>query len=348
MDPLTQVCLGAAVAVAVSSREQARWAVLIGGVAGAVPDLDVLIRSASDPLLALQYHRHFSHALITAPLIGLCVAVLFKLVMFRSKLPFRQRALFGVLGALTHGLLDACTSYGTMLYWPFSDYRESWDLISVIDPMFTLPLALLTLFAFAGRRPRFAQVALVFCALYFGFCGVQRSKAMQVAQQLAAQRGHQPEQYSIRPSFGNTMLWRMIYQFEGRYYVDAVWIGPGAEPRLYKGHAVEQFTAAHAAERVAAESVLGRDIERFRFFSQGYLYLHPSDHHVVGDVRYAMWPDSVVPLWGIRIDPARADTHTEMVHYRDPSKPSRDRLWAMIQGRAVAPADAPKQSAANR
>lgn len=336
MDPLTQVSLGAAVAVAVSSRDQARWAVLIGGVAGAAPDLDVLIRSAENPLLALQYHRHFSHALIVAPLIGLCVAMLFKLVMFRSKLPFRQCALFGVLGALTHGLLDACTSYGTMLYWPFSDYRESWDLISVIDPIFTLPLAFLTLFAFAWRRPRFAQVALALCALYFGFCGLQRTKATLVAEQLAAERDHQPELYSIRPSFGNTMLWRMIYRFEGRYYVDATWIAPGAEPRLYEGQSVEVFTVEDAAGRIEAESVLRRDIERFRFFSQGFLYLHPDDPLVVGDVRYAMWPDSVVPLWGIRIDPAKVDEHTEMVHYRDPSKPSRDRLWQMIQGRDVA------------
>ena len=118
--------------------------------------------------------------------------------------------------------------------------------------------------------------------------------------------------------------------------MDAVRIAPGAAPRLYTGQSVELFSPTHAAERVASDSVLGRDIERFRVFSQGYLYLHPDDDLVVGDVRYAMWPDSVVPLWGIRIDPEHADQHTEMVHFRDPSKPARERLWAMIQGREVA------------
>jgi inner membrane protein len=341
MDPLTQASLGAAVAVAVSSRENARWAALIGAVAGASPDLDVLIRSASDPLLSLQYHRHFTHALISAPLIGLCIAGLFKLLFFRSKVMFREWALYAILGALTHGLLDACTSYGTLLYWPLSHHRESWDLISVIDPLFTLPLVFLTFFAFAWRRPCFGQVALIICAFYFGFCGLQRCKATQMAQQLAADRGHVPEQYSIRPSFGNVLLWRMIYQFEGRYYVDAVRIAPGTVPRLYEGQSVEQFTVADAGACVAPESVLGGDIERFRFFSMGYLYQHPTEDDVVGDIRYAMWPDSVVPLWGIRINPALADTHTEMVHYRDPSKPSRDRLWAMICGRDVAAVDEP-------
>jgi inner membrane protein len=309
--------------------------VWIGGVAGAAADLDVFIRSTTDPLLTLQYHRHFTHALIVAPLIGLCVALLFKCIMFRSKLPFRRCALFAILGALTHGVLDACTSYGTLLYLPFSDHRESWDLISVIDPLFTVPLAFLTLFAFAWRRPRFAQTALVLCAVYFGFCGYQRHRATMCAEQVARTRGHYPKQYSIRPSFGNTLLWRMIYAFEGRYYVDAVWIAPGAEPRIYEGSSVEMFTTEDAKISVAPDSVLGQDIERFRFFSQGYLYQHPSDPMVVGDVRYAMWPDSVVPLWGIRIDPEKAQAHTEMVTYRDPSRRSFDRLWEMIQGRDV-------------
>lgn len=337
MDPLTQASLGAAVAVAASSRTQARWALLIGAVAGAAPDLDVLIRSSSDPLLGLEYHRHFSHALMSAPLIGLFFAALFKWLFARSAPSLSACARYAVLGALTHGLLDACTSYGTLLYWPFSMHRESWDLISVIDPLFTLPLVGLTVCALIWRQPRCAQVALLFCALYLGFCGVQHSRASQAAEQLAAARGHQPERYSIRPAFGNSLLWRMIYRFEGRYYVDAVWTFPGAEPRVYLGRSVAQFEPSDAAALVTADSVLGRDIERFRFFSQGYVSVHPSDDQVLGDVRYAMWPDSVVPLWGIRINPAHPDAHIEWVTYRDASPAARDRLWQMIQGRPVAP-----------
>jgi hypothetical protein len=49
-----------------------------------------------------------------------------------------------------------------------------------------------------------------------------------------------------------------------------------------------------------------------------------------------MWPDSVVPLWGIRIDPGQADQHAKMMYFRDSSKLNRERLWKMIQGREVA------------
>ena len=84
MDPLTQAGVGAAVAAALSSREQVRLATIVGAIAGVVPDLDILIRSDSDPLLSLQYHRHFSHALIVAPLIGALVAVIFNIICCRN------------------------------------------------------------------------------------------------------------------------------------------------------------------------------------------------------------------------------------------------------------------------
>ena len=337
MDPLTQAGIAAAFAVAISCREQARTAAFLGAIAGAVPDLDVLIRSGTDPLMSLQYHRHFSHALITAPLIGICVAAIFKLLLFWSKVPFRKCVLYAVAGALTHGLVDACTSYGTLLYWPFSNHRESWDLISIIDPVFTLPLVLLTFLAFKWRRPFFAQVALVFCLAYLGFCGFQRAKALEIVQQVATQRGHEPEQYSVRPSFANSILWRTVYRFEGHYYVDAVWTVPGEAPRLYPGHSVGVFTVEDAAGLVAPDSVLGHDIERFRHFSQGYLYRHPQEEYVLGDLRYAIHPDSIVSLWGIRVDPTKAEAHAELNYFREVSRASFVRLWKMIRGQDVEP-----------
>ena len=337
MDPLTQMSIGAAVAVSISPKEQTRLAAFIGAVAGAAPDLDLLIRSSADPLLELHYHRHFTHALIMAPVIGICIAAIFRLLMFWSKVPFKNFVLYASAGALTHGLIDACTSYGTLLYWPFSNHRVSWDLISVIDPIFTLPLLFLTILAFKRRQAYLAQVAVVFCLIYLGFCGFQRSRAIDTAQELAAELGHKPEVYSIRPSFANIVLWRTIYQYDGRYYVNAVQTVPGRKPQIYLGQSVDVFSVEDAAEYVAPDSVLGRDIERFRYFSQGYLYRHLAERYVLGDLRYAIYPDSIVPLWGIRVNPGKAESHAELLYFRDFSISSFKRLWKMICGQEVEP-----------
>ena len=67
MDPLTHAVLGAACAQVVLQKQDKRNAWLVGALAAMAPDLDIVIRSASDPLLPLIYHRHFTHSLIFAP-----------------------------------------------------------------------------------------------------------------------------------------------------------------------------------------------------------------------------------------------------------------------------------------
>lgn len=336
MDPLSQASLGAATAALFSRRGNVRQAIIVGALAGAAPDLDVLIRSDTDPLLSLVYHRHFTHALLFAPFLGLVVAGLFKLLFFWKKWRYQNLALFAVVGALTHGLLDACTSYGTLLYLPFSDHRESWDIISIVDPIFTLPLALMTVISFAWRKPLLAKVVFAFCMLYLCFGVVQRERAQAFARKLANERGHQEiTQLAARPSFGNTILWRVVYRVGDVYHVDAVQLAPFGEPTHYAGDSVSAYTVADRISVLEDGSVLAGDIERFRFFSQDYLYLYPEDGTVAGDLRYAMFPDSIQPLWGIRINLEDPNSHTEFIYFRDPSKRSFDRIWQMILGRPL-------------
>ena len=339
MDPLTQASIGAAAAAIACRKAETRHALLLGALAGAAPDLDVLIRSEADPLLSLQYHRHFTHALLIAPLIGMLVAALFKGFFFWKHYPYRRLALFGMVGAITHGLIDACTSYGTLLYWPISHHRESWDIISIIDPIFTLPLALLTVIAFVFRRPRFAQYAVALCLIYLSLGTYQRGQATQFAAQIAEERGHEPEELSVRPSLANIMLWRIVYRSGDEYHVDAVRITPFSDPKQYPGSIVDAFSEESAQIIAPEDSVLADDIERFRFFSQGYLYRYSDEVNMVADLRYAMFPDSIKPLWGIRMNPANPEDHVSMEYFRDPSEVSLDRLWRMIRGESVEPLD---------
>ena len=73
MDPFTQGLLGGAAAASVARSRHTRLAAGIGFAAGILADADILIRSASDPLLNVEYHRHFTHALVFIPVGGLIV-----------------------------------------------------------------------------------------------------------------------------------------------------------------------------------------------------------------------------------------------------------------------------------
>ena len=65
MDPISQGVLGASFAQAAAKNKgkiiAAAW---FGALAGMAPDLDVVIQSSSDPLVFLEFHRQFTHALI--------------------------------------------------------------------------------------------------------------------------------------------------------------------------------------------------------------------------------------------------------------------------------------------
>lgn len=335
MDPLTQAAVGAGAAALFSRKDNVRLALVVGALAGMAPDLDVLIKSETDPLLAIQYHRHFTHSIFFAPIIGLLVAGLWRTLFFWRKQSFRSLATFAIAGTLTHGAIDACTSYGTRLYWPISNHRESWDIISIIDPIFTLPLCLLLVIGFAFRRPRIAASGLIVCGLYLCFGSYQYLRAKQFAQSLATSRGHTPSDYSIRPSFGNTLLWRTVYRESDTYYVDAAQFWPGRPPVHYPGRPVQAFTLNDSTAITDPDSQLGKDIARFRYFSQGYLYVHPEERSIIGDLRYAMLPNSVSPLWGIRIDPEQPDQHLSFEYFRDASAPTRSQLWQMIKGENI-------------
>ena len=141
MDPISQGALGAVAGASCADRTTVRKAVAVGGAAGMLADADIFISSASDPLLIIEYHRHFSHSLVFIPLGALlCAGVFWLLTAKRWQLSFRQLYLFSLAGYSTSGLLDACTSYGTHLLWPFSDARTAWSIISIIDPIFTVML----------------------------------------------------------------------------------------------------------------------------------------------------------------------------------------------------------------
>ncbi len=77
MDPVTQGVLGAVVTQVKVPREQLLQGACIGALAGMAPDLDVLIRSATDPLLAIEFHRHFTHSLLFIPIGALICSLVF-------------------------------------------------------------------------------------------------------------------------------------------------------------------------------------------------------------------------------------------------------------------------------
>src|SRR5690606_24542811 len=103
---------------AISRDQKLHKACLVGFFAALFPDLDVFIRSSSDALVSLTYHRHFTHSLVFVP-VGALFVFIFATPLLRWGLSRAEIYIFAFSGYLSACLLDACTSYGTYLFWPF-------------------------------------------------------------------------------------------------------------------------------------------------------------------------------------------------------------------------------------
>jgi inner membrane protein len=293
------------------------------------PDLDALIRSPDDPLLNLEYHRHFSHALAFIPLGALIVAVLIWLAS-RRRWSFRQTYTACLLGYGSHGLLDACTSYGTYLFWPFSSQGVSWNLVSIIDPLFTLPLLLLIMFALWRQRIWMSRLAVIYCVGYLLLAASQHRRAGMAQSELMERRNHVSTKNIIKPSIGNIFLHRSVYLYDGRYYVDAVHVFPGLPAKIYPGGEIQAMGTKGVLPGIKESTRLAKDVSRFSEFSRGYLCRHPAMDDVIGDIRYAMLPTSTVPLWGIKVNPGDAESPPEFVKSRKIEKGDLDYFYGML------------------
>ncbi len=331
MDPLTQGVIGGLIAQTRAPKELIAKAILLGGLAGMAPDLDVLIRSGNDPLLALEFHRHFTHSLFFIPFGGLiCAAFFYLLIAKRWRLTFRQILIWCTLGYATHGLLDAFTSYGTQLLWPFSNLRVAWDTISVIDPLFTLPILIGLIAAARTQSHKFASAAILWGTLYLSFGLIQHERALDLGEEIALSRGHLPERLEAKPSFANLLVWKVVYKANDHFYVDAVRPGFGKN-KHWPGDNIPILDLERDFPWLDPTSQQARDIERFRWFSAGYIAADKTSPNSIIDIRYSMLPQEIKPLWGIRVIPTE-DINLPATYYteREDSQTALSKLLDML------------------
>lgn len=305
MDTVTQFVIGAAAGQLVGGRALGRAAALVGGLAGWLPDADVLIRSAADPLLAIEQHRGFTHALLFAP-VGAALAA--APCLLRREWRARAGAVYAaaLAGWTTHAPLDACTSYGTQLLWPFSDLRVAWNVVSIVDPVITLPLLLGVVLAAWWRRSWPAAAALAVALAWLGVGALQHARAAGAQQALADARGHEVVRARVDPSLGNVVLWRSLYQTpDGRLHADAVrlplaggtvTVRPGASTPVVRAEEIASLPSA-------APDAVARAARVWFWFTDGWVGRLPGAGVVLADHRYAADPAGLVPLWALTLRP---------------------------------------------
>lgn len=305
MDGFTQGVIGAAAAQAFLSPRLGRWALLIGWGAGMLPDADLFLKSASDPLWSTVTHRGFTHALLFIPF-GAALATLPFMLSRDLRARWRWVYLAALIGYATHAPLDTLTTYGTQIFWPFADTRVAFDIIGIIDPIFTFALLGGVIWSGRTRTNKPARVAFAIAGTYLLFCGVQHQRGLNAQAHLAEARGHEIVHGRVLPTPGNAFLYRSIYRdATGTIHADAVRTPLLSGPTYRPGGSAPAFDPAAEGivpERAKRGDRLARDLGRYRWFTDGFWARSPDDASFIGDMRITVDVASFRSMWGIRVD----------------------------------------------
>ena len=166
--------------------------------------------------------------------------------------------------------------------------------------------------------------------MYLSLGVLQHERAMLVANDLISERGHSANHIEVKPSFANLLVWKIIYQSDDHYYVAATRLGISS--KVWPGESIRRLDTQRDLAWLDNASQQAKDIERFRWFSAGFIALDPNNPYQIIDMRYSMLPNKIAPLWGIRLNPnAAANEHVQF--YAEPRKasPRATPLWQMIK-----------------
>lgn len=266
MDNITQGLLGAAVAQAGFRHSLGRRAIFAGILIGLLPDIDV-IAGFFGPWAGMVHHRAESHSLIVLPFIAPLIGWIFWRVTHRqNSLKTWTHLAFWAL--ITHPMLDWCTSYGTQLFAPFTNHRFANDAVSIIDPLYTLPLFAATVFGFSGRvgqkSARVAAFGALFISSIYLVWGFNTMRFIQrTARTSLEAKGFQIEDLRVMPTFFNNILWRIVAKDANRTFMVAFFsTSRPMDPIVWH----ERLTPADKHIEAAMNSELGK---LFDWFAMG-------------------------------------------------------------------------------
>jgi inner membrane protein len=208
--------------------------------AGVIADLDE-ISAAFGPVAYLNWHRTYTHSLLTAILLAVFLALSYRFFAPQHlRSPFSFIAIFALtlLAQCLHLLLDACQPDGVLLFWPFSAARIAKDWLTFVDPVILAVLVVAILLpelfhlvsdeiGARDKKPRgqlSTAIALAAIALYIGARATLHSNAVAVLDS-RTYHGELPRRVAAFPISTSPLTWNGIVETESALHEITVSIG---------------------------------------------------------------------------------------------------------------------------
>lgn len=217
MDSITHALTGAVIAKAIDDKRIGNWGFVTGLVMGYFPDIDFVLGLFNHQFY-IQYHRDFTHSLILIPIYAFFFGWLFKKI---SKVNhFWIFFKIAIASLLSHVVLDLLTSYGTMIFSPFYGKRFSWDLLFIIDLIFSgiIFLPLLFSFVFKLKSKWIYRGSIIFASLYVLLCLFQHERAIESGEKFSRHLKEEILQIASLPQPLTPFRWAIYIETKENIY----------------------------------------------------------------------------------------------------------------------------------
>jgi inner membrane protein len=402
MDSLTQVVLGAAVGEAVLGKKLGGRAMVWGGFAGFLPDLDVTSSFVMDEISALAVHRGITHSFTFAAvfplLLGWLVHRLYDSGLYKKKWYKISASVIAVLAVLftanylpymvtdkwsspllfistgisaivllllnryyhrveqqtvsahwkewywlffwaiiTHPILDCFTTYGTQVFLPFSDYRVGFNVISVVDPIYTVPFLLALIIAALLRRgTKWRTIVnwtgIIVSSLYMLFCFYHKLQVNKAFERSLAEHNISYSRYLTTPTIFNNVLWSAVAESDTAFY-------HGYYSFMNKQSSLKEYNVFPKQHQLLSGYENDPTFKTLRWFSNNYYTVlrRPDGDLQLNDVRFGIFTEKLEKStdYVFKFILKEKKDGLEMHHSREGRELNKDmfrRLWKRIWG----------------
>jgi inner membrane protein len=217
MDSITHALTGAVIAKAIDDEKIGNWGTIAGLAMGFFPDSDFVLGLLNRQFY-LEYHRDFTHSLLLLPLYALFFSWLFVKISRRHAFWSFYKICLPVL--VSHVILDLLTSYGTKIFSPFFEHRFSWDLVFIIDLVFSgiVFFPLMVSIFWKNKARWICRGSLIGLTLYILFCCVQHHRAIELAKAFSKNLSEEVIQIASLPQPISPFRWANYVETKDKVY----------------------------------------------------------------------------------------------------------------------------------
>lgn len=309
MDSLTHIVLGAAVAEVAVGKKIGNKALVIGAIAGNIPDFDSFISILLNPVDALFFHRGISHSLLALVLLAPILALLMRRIDKDSRMEYRHWLWAIGLPWLSHLIVDLFNTYGTGIFEPFSSIRVSYDSVAIVD-VFVLAILIPATIAISlyhrkkKNRRVVAWISLFFVVGYFGLSVVIKENLESTIRKELTASNTEYHRIQTAPLPLSNLIWMVVVETDSTYHVE--------QRNLTKPNKAEHPHNLLKNHNLL-DSISSNSIDKLKRFTKGLYTVEqfPTGYYI-NDLRYSSLSTTYPQAYVFRFEVTQATSTIEV------------------------------------